>query len=357
MKAVVFRGRRAAQISRDELRLTVTEEGGHVAELHHTSAGVSPLWIPTWSSIEPSAYSPALHPEYGADAESRLLAGIFGHNLCLDLFGGPDPEEAAAGRTVHGEAPVAPYEIKGDEHSLHLETNLARAELGFTRTLELAGEGVLSFAETTHNYGATDRPIGWTQHVTLGAPFLALGQTQFRASATRSKVYDAPFSDGLGMQVPGAEFAWPLCPMKDGSVEDLTTLTANRPTAGYTAHLMDPAQDHSFFIAWSPQYQLVFGYAWKRTDFPWLGRWEENYLRATPPWNAEQLTIGMEFGVSPMPESRRNMVERGRLFETPTFFWARAGMRHSVRYCSFLRKAAEAPNHVEWDGKSKIVLS
>src|ERR1700759_3850001 len=109
MKAVVFRGRRAAQIARDELSLTITEEGGHVAELLDTGAGVSPLWIPTWPSIEPSTYSPALHPEYGLDAESRLLAGIFGHNLCLDLFGGPDPEEAAAGRTVHGEAPVASY--------------------------------------------------------------------------------------------------------------------------------------------------------------------------------------------------------------------------------------------------------
>jgi hypothetical protein len=120
MKQVVFRGRKAAQIESGEISLTVTEEGGHVAELRDKRSNISPLWIPTWASIEPSTYSAAGHPEYGGDAESPLLAGILGHNLCLDLFGGPDPEEEAAGRAVHGEAPVAAYKITGDEHSLHL---------------------------------------------------------------------------------------------------------------------------------------------------------------------------------------------------------------------------------------------
>lgn len=46
----------------------------------------------------------ALHPAYGADAESRLLSGLHGHNLCLDLFGPPSKEEEAVGMLVHGEA-------------------------------------------------------------------------------------------------------------------------------------------------------------------------------------------------------------------------------------------------------------
>jgi len=41
------------------------------------------------------------------------------------------------------------------------------------------------------NLTAWDRPIGWTQHVTLGPPFLERGVTQFRASATRSKVLES----------------------------------------------------------------------------------------------------------------------------------------------------------------------
>jgi hypothetical protein len=99
---VSFNNRRAAQIENDGVRLTVTAEGGHIAEILHKRSGVNPLWIPPWPSIEPSTWSSEQHPEYGADAESKLLSGIMGHNLCLDLFGAPSPEEAAAGMTVHG---------------------------------------------------------------------------------------------------------------------------------------------------------------------------------------------------------------------------------------------------------------
>jgi hypothetical protein len=355
MKQVAFHGRKAAQIETEKLRLTVTREGGHIAEILDRKTGISPLWIPTWASIEPSTYSPSLHPEYGEGAEAQLLAGIVGHNVCLDLFGGPDPEEAAAGRTVHGEAPIAVYRITGDEQHLLLHTDLTRAEMTFERKVELAGD-VVVFSETIHNYSATDRPIAWTQHVTMGEPFLEPGKTQFRASATRSKVYDKPFNDGLGMQAEAAEFDWPLCPLKDGTLEDLSLLTEKKASGGFTTHLMDQGQDHAFFLAWSPRHKLTFGYAWKRSDFPWLGRWEENHLRASPPWSSAQLALGMEFGVSPMAESRRSMVQRGSLFGVPGFFWALAQTRHDVRYCAFLRPCETAPNRAQWDGDRHIVL-
>src|SRR6266481_2635370 len=111
MPDTTFRGRRASSIENERLRVTVLHEGGHIAEILDKATGVSPLWIPPWPSIEPSTYDRAKHPEYGADAESKLLSGIMGHNLCLDLFGGPSEAEAAAGLTVHGEGSVARYEI------------------------------------------------------------------------------------------------------------------------------------------------------------------------------------------------------------------------------------------------------
>src|SRR5258708_9225679 len=106
-----YRGRRAHSIETPELRVTVLDEGGHIAEIADKSTGVNPLWTPPWPSIEPSTYDRAKHPEYGADAESKLLSGIMGHNLCLDLFGGPSEAEAAAGLTVHGEGAVAAYDV------------------------------------------------------------------------------------------------------------------------------------------------------------------------------------------------------------------------------------------------------
>src|SRR5450631_29393 len=169
MSETPFRGRRATVIENDQLRVTVLREGGHIAEIFDKKSAVNPLWTPPWTSIEPSTYDPERHPEYGADAESKLLAGIMGHNLCLDLFGGPSPEEAAAGIPVHGEASVEPYEIDEAEGQLVQRTSLPMAQLAFERRLELRGRA-LKFHETVENLSACDRPIAWTQHVTLGPP-------------------------------------------------------------------------------------------------------------------------------------------------------------------------------------------
>ena len=89
-------------------------------------------------------------------------------------------------------------------------------------------------------------------------------------------------------------------------------------------------------------------YAWKRADFPWLGRWEENCARDSAPWNRETRTLGLEFGVSPIPESRRQMIERGRLFDTPGLRWIPARRRVDVAYRATLRPADAMPAGPEW---------
>src|SRR5215212_9044809 len=124
-----FRGRRAAMIENGALRLTVLEGGGHIAELVDKETGVSPLWIPPWPSIEPSAWCPGADSTYGSGADARLLAGIMGHNLCLDIFGGPSAEEQAAGLDPHGEASVATYEIAAATRKLTLGAALPQAQL------------------------------------------------------------------------------------------------------------------------------------------------------------------------------------------------------------------------------------
>src|SRR5579872_5764762 len=162
----IYRGRRAHHIETPDLRVTVLVEGGHIAEIADKRTGVNPLWTPPWPSIEPSTYDRARHPEYGADAESKLLAGIMGHNLCLDLFGGPSPAEAAAGLTTHGEGAVAAYEIHSGASEINARATLPMAQLRFERRLK-AHSRVVTISETVENLGATDRPIAWTQHVTL----------------------------------------------------------------------------------------------------------------------------------------------------------------------------------------------
>ena len=344
--ATEYRNRHAVSIENDDLRVTVLVEGGHIAEVFDKAAGVNPLWTPPWPSLEPSRYNAAAHQHYGSGVDASLLAGIMGHNLCLDIFGGPSAEEAAAGLPVHGEASVVPYDIHADDGEIVMRAQLPRAHLQVERRMELRGRAI-RIRESVNNLAATDRPVGWTQHVTLGPPFLQQGRTEFRASATRSRAFEGAFGTADYI-APAAEFDWPFAPRIGGGTADLRIYSSAAASSAYTAHLMDTAREHAFFVAFSPGARLAFGYIWRRADFPWLGIWEENLSRTQPPWNGQTVTRGMEFGVSPFPETRRQMVDRGRMFDTPTFRWIPAASRVSVEYWCVSKPAEGIPETLDW---------
>lgn len=337
----MFRNRRARSIENGTLRVTVVEEGGHIAEILDKSSGVNPLWIPHWPSIEPSHYQQTTDTVYGKNAESSLLAGIMGHNLCLDIFGGPSDEEAAAGLPVHGEASIAKFEIDASETTLGMHATLPIAQLRVERRIEVV-DRTLHVRETLENVSSADCPAGWTEHVTLGPPFLEKGKTVFRASATRSKVFESSFGDNDYLET-GAEFDWPFAPRRGGGTADLRVCDNAERSSAYTAHLMDPVREEAFFVAFSPSARLAFGYRWRRADFPWMGIWEENHSRPAAPWNSDTLARGFEFGVSPMPETRRQMIERGRLFGVPTYRWIPARRRVTAEYRAMLFPADAIP--------------
>jgi hypothetical protein len=343
-----YRGRRAASIENEALRLTVLEEGGHIAEIFDKRAGVNPLWTPPWPSIEPSTYALETHPEYGSGLDAQLLAGIMGHNLCLDTFGAPSPEEFVAGIPVHGEGSVVPYGIRIMDGSLLAIARLPLAGLLFQRRIELRGRAV-NIRETVENLSSSDRPIAWTQHVTLGPPFLERGTTEFRVTATRSKVFESRFGDADYL-VPTAEFEWPRAPRVGGGFADLQLFNESAMSGAYTSHLMHPLREHAFFVAFARSFHLAFGYIWKREDFPWMGIWEENHSRANPPWSGRSLARGMEFGVSPFPESRRGMTDRNQLFGVPTYRWLPARSRAEVEYWAVTQESETIPESLVWPG-------
>jgi hypothetical protein len=111
---------------------------------------------------------------------------------------------------------------------------------------------------------------------------------------------------------------------------------------------MDPNRQTAFFVAFSPIFKLAFGYVWRTNDFPWMGIWEENRSRLQPPWNGHTLTRGMEFGVSPMPETREAMVARGRLFGVPCFRSISAGGTIHVEYYAVLQHIDAIPESLDW---------
>lgn len=332
-----FQEREAVQIENDQIRVTVLREGGHIAEILHKASGVSPLWIPPWPSVEPSTYQAVLHPEYGANTESKLLSGIMGHNLCLDVFGPPSPAEAAAGLSVHGESSVVPYQIDANRTSLQAMAELPLASLRIRRTLRFLPDGdTIEVSEALDNLSATDRPIAWTQHVTLGPPFLERGVTQIKIAPERSRTFEGDFGD-VNLK-PATDFEWPNAPRLTSGVIDLSSFTDAKNSSNYTAHLLDRTSSEAYFSVYSPTSGVHLQYRWQRADFPWLGLWEENCQRPTPPWNARTVALGLEFGVSPFPETRREMIDRGALFGVPSYRWIAAQSRLEVKYRISIRR-------------------
>ncbi len=297
MKRVAYRGRRAYQWENELLRVTVLEEGGHVAEIFDKKTGVNPLWTPPWETIEPSTYGADTHPEYGTGPEAKLLAGIAGHNWCVDLFGPPSDDEERAGYTVHGEASIVRY----DEQ---LRATLPLSQLKVAREMELEGNRV-RFRETVENLLPFDRHIAWQEHVTLGPPFVERGVTEVDALVMRSA------------REGEVEFEWSDRRYPAAAVH-----------GDYHTHLLGKGE----VKVTNARLGLRIGYEWNLQDFPWLGVWEECCEREYAPWNGRTVTWGIEFGASPFAEVRYRRATRGMMWLAPTAVWLPALGQRTIEY-------------------------
>jgi hypothetical protein len=56
----------------------------------------------------------------------------------------------------------------------------------------------------------------------------------------------------------------------------------------------------------------------------------------------------MEFGVSPFPETRKEMIERNRLMDAPTYKWLPARGLLEAEYWVSSRIAEDVPESLDW---------
>src|SRR5512141_1864182 len=68
VRAGRFQNRDAWIVSGPKLHVTITQSGGHVAEIVLGEGKVNPLWIPSTPTIDPENYDPAKHKIYGASS-------------------------------------------------------------------------------------------------------------------------------------------------------------------------------------------------------------------------------------------------------------------------------------------------
>jgi len=65
----------------------------------------------------------------------------------------------------------------------------------------------------------------------------------------------------------------------------------------------------------------------------------------------------MEFGASPMPETRRRMIERGSLFGVPGFRWIPARTRVEVEYrAAIAGESRSCPERLTWGADGAVAF-
>lgn len=352
----ILDGRAGYRLNADWGHVSVLEGGGHICDLGLKSVpGVNPLWKPQWTTIDPDRYAPGKHSRiYGSPPDGRLLAGIAGHSLSFDHFGPPSKDETAAGLSTHGEAPSNRWRKLQNSSSsratLTYGCTLGNAQIDFVRTISLDRTNPVVYCEEhAENLSRYDRPISWNEHVTFGPPFLECGTTVFDMPATRAEICPPGYSERIFLQ-PDAEFDWPNAPGKDGSTCNLRT-TPDECFGHYTAQLLDPNLEIAFISACNPRQHLLAVYAFCRSDFPWVGNWEERNNRRVAPWKGRTFCRGIEFSTTPFAIPRRETVDQGSLFGERTFRWLPAKGRVSVRYLILLFEVPE-----DFRGVSQFVI-
>jgi len=363
-----WQGREANAVSNGLLQIVALTGGGHFAEIRFAEGcglpTLNPLWIPPWKSIEPFQYSARADAKrYGPPTEGKLLSGIAGHNICLDYFGPPSKEEAAQGLSTHGEAPSLKWRksnqrLSAGQLSFMLSVRLPQAGLHFIREIAVrAREPVVYLMETVINERKLDHFFHWTQHVTLGPPFVTPEDCRVFMSATRGITSPAGY-DGKALLESGKEFQWPMAPGRAGAEVDLSHCLIRQGFGIIASLLLDPAREVQFVGALNTRHRLLLAYCFRRADFPWVTIWEENCARESPPWNGRTQTRGLEFGSAPLPITRREAFTRGPIFGTPTFSTAPARGKLTVPYLAFLAHLPEGMNEVREIslGKKEILV-
>jgi len=323
MPATSFSGRPAWQLESELLRVSVLECGGHLAEIVLKSSNeINPLWIQSRPTIDSDSYDPATHGSiYGTGPESRLLSGLAGHNLCFPFWGNPSQAEVSAGMTFHGETNIRRWRlVEESADSLILEVYLPDSAVIMQRHIRCKGYAlhVEGWARSTTNW---DRPFAWCEHVTLGPPFLDSGSTRFHASLGQGFV-----TGDSG----GQAFDWPagLSTSPELRRFDLSRFAAIPHRDLVNSFLVDSKRDWGYFTAFNPQCPLLFGYVFRRAEFPWLNVWENN---------EEQLqTRGMEFSNTPHHGTMKTLIRSPELWSVPTYEWLDARSTVAKRFFAFL---------------------
>ena len=345
-ETVRWKNRDAVRLANGMVELISLAGGGHFAAFRFINLDGRPrqnvLWEAPWTTHDPDrCWSEEMSRLYGPPETGRFLSSFTGHALCLDYFGDPPAERAAAGLGLHGEAACTRWDVIDSAESkdahCRLLANLPLSGLTFERDIRLGnGQSVVYVQETVHNKRDKEHQCDWVQHVTFGQPFLCKSDSSLIASAESGMT--SPFGyEGNSLLPANSYFSWPHVQRNSGCETVDLRLPFTERGSGFLAGLrLDPHHELEYVLAINWKLGLGVGYLFHRRDFPWMTIWEENCARQDAPWNGQTQARGMEFGTTPLPLAANGGLSDKRFSDTPRgCIIAAHGMR-TARYIMFL---------------------
>ena len=326
-------GRPVRILSNDKLALTVRSVGGSMVQV--------------FLKDDPDKLNP--------------LQGL-GHFVCVDGFGPVSAEERAAGLPGHGEAHRVPWELVSSEKkdatlTVAFKATLPLVQENFRRTIRMVdGESVVYIDSELESLLGFDRPVNWGEHATIGGPFLEQGKTvtemSARRASTRSYISEAEDPPDRHNLADDKEFTWPMAPTADGGLIDVRVAPMLTPVMDQTTSLMDPSRRLVFVTAFHPDKRAVFGYVFRREEYPWTQIWDSY------PGGGRASYRGMEFATQPYDLTRREVIQANSMFDTPTYRWLPAKSTIASSFVMFYTRTPDGFTKVDdvvlADGKLTI---
>ncbi len=208
---------------------------------------------------------------------------FMGHFICAPRWGDPGEAELANGSIKHGDISSQLWDIvKQTENCLEAEAVSETDGILVNKRITMAaGAPVVCIEDNLTNLSAVRRPGNLVQHPTIASPFLN-ANTRVDCSAAEALLHR-----GNGIEATACG-TWPWVTDASGTGIDLRT-PQNTSSAVYSFTSLQ--QPTSWITAFDPQSNLLLGYCWERSVYPWIHHWiyqENNQIKYR----------GLEFGTA-----------------------------------------------------------
>jgi hypothetical protein len=257
-----------------------------------------------------------------------------GHFLCMGRWGAASEAEQRAGIPHNGEINTLNWKtlksptIVGDRIVAESECQEIKEQMKVSRKIELQKDGQsFLMTETATNTANLDRVYNFTQHPTIGAPFLS-PSTLIDCNATLGFDQRADYTN-----LEKSEFTFPEGHLTDGFA-DLRKVNDDR---GYVStHIFNDTTKIGWVTATNPDQKLVLGYIFLTKEYPWLNLWHWKKDRAP-------FAHGLEFGTTGLGQPYKTLIDNCVTFHgRKSYEWIETGQSITKKYVCFLTEVPES---------------